>query len=103
MNIDFIILAITIFGVLSVLITAGFIAIRSYMKHKAKEQRFVTRREVYDMGYDNGFLNKGYDATQFNFINDDEIRSDMLLIYRGGFVEGLNDYHYLLKNQANLN
>lgn len=92
------IIALAVWGALSVLASAVYVGINMYAKSKREDQRFVTRKEVYEMGYDCGFLNKGYDNTVFDFIENDEMRADMLLVYRGGFVEGLKDYHFLLKD-----
>ena len=91
-------ISLGIWGALSVLIAAAYAGINMYMKSKREEQRFVTRQEIYEMGYDCGFLNKGFDASAFDFIENEEMCKDMLLVMRGGFVEGLQDYHYLLKD-----
>lgn len=95
---NWIIIGLSVWGALSVLASAAYVGINMYAKSKRMDQRFVTRQEIYEMGYDCGFLNKGFDASAFDFIEDEEMRKDMLLVMRGGFVEGLQDYHYLLKD-----
>lgn len=95
---NWIIWTIAIWGSLLVILMAALGALHAYSKSKKKDQAFVTRNEIFQMGYDAGFLNKGYDQSIFADIEDDEARSSMTLVYRGGFTEGLQDYHYLRRD-----
>lgn len=96
-------IAITAWSILSVITGLAWLGSRNIGKQKEQDQFFVTRLKIYEMGYDCGFMNTGYEEGAFDFVKDKADREHMLLVYSAAFEEGLKDYNYLLEHGANLN